>query len=227
MIDPAQLLRLQTWLSPSFPIGAFSYSGGLEAAVDTGAVEDRESLKAWLSADIAYGMIGLDAAYCASAHRVAGDEAALSEVMCLSAAQRTTAEQALETSRQGDAFCATAAAAWPHPWVARLPELAARAATTLSLPVVIGVTAAAHGLPAIATVTATLHSAVANLLSAALRLMSLGQTTAQQLLAELEPLILTQAETALRQSLPVPLSLPRAEVLSLVHETQYSRLFRS
>jgi urease accessory protein len=72
IIDAAQLLRLQSWFSPAFPIGAFSYSHGLEWAVEDGSVTDRTSLVAWLEADLRHGSGRMDAMFFAQAWRVTG-----------------------------------------------------------------------------------------------------------------------------------------------------------
>ena len=69
--DGAKQLRLQSWFSPAFPIGAFSYSHGLEWAVEEGTVTDRGSLVAWLEADLLHGSGLMDAMFFAHAWRTA------------------------------------------------------------------------------------------------------------------------------------------------------------
>ena len=69
--DAAQCLRLQSWFSPAFPIGAFSYSHGLEWAVEEGSVTDRGSLVRWLEADLRHGSGRMDAMVFAQAWRAA------------------------------------------------------------------------------------------------------------------------------------------------------------
>src|SRR5438552_16063607 len=115
----AALYRLLAWLSPSFPVGAFSYSHGLEAAVATGAVHDRASLQTWITAIVARGSGRIDAdilcqAYCAARD---GDEAGIDIVNRRGLAFRATAELALEATQQGEAFLAAWRSAWsdPHP----------------------------------------------------------------------------------------------------------------
>jgi len=119
------LYRLLAWLSPSFPTGAFSYSHGLEAAIAAGAVRDRGSLEGWIAAVVAHGSGRMDADVLCAAHRAAcaGDWAALDTANRRGIAFRATAELALESAQQGEAFLKTCRAAWPEPfleaWVKR------------------------------------------------------------------------------------------------------------
>ncbi|HEV2336842.1 MAG TPA: urease accessory UreF family protein, partial [Stellaceae bacterium] len=109
------LYRLLAWLSPNFPIGAFSYSHGLEATVAGGGVRDRASLEGWIAAVIAHGTGRIDADILRDAYRAArcGDFVALDAANRRGLAFRATAELALESGQQGTAFLATCRAAWP------------------------------------------------------------------------------------------------------------------
>src|SRR5215471_3811639 len=95
---PLALLRLQSWLSPLFPIGSYSYSHGLEWAVEAGHIHDRKSLVDWLEADLCYGSGRNEAIFFSEAWRCAinEDRAKLMETAELAAAFRGTAELALE-----------------------------------------------------------------------------------------------------------------------------------
>ncbi|HZV19957.1 MAG TPA: urease accessory UreF family protein, partial [Hyphomicrobiales bacterium] len=103
------LLRLQSWLSPAFPIGAYSYSHGLEWAVETGNVRGRASLVEWLEADLRFGTGRNDGIFfCEAWRRAKFEEAApLVELAELAAAYRGSSEFALEAAQQGEAFLAT------------------------------------------------------------------------------------------------------------------------
>ncbi len=103
------LYRLMAWLSPSFPVGAFSYSHALEAAVEENHVTDRASLDAWVGAIVEQGAGRSDASlFCATWHAVsAGDDAAFLETAELAAALRGTSELALESAGPGAAFLST------------------------------------------------------------------------------------------------------------------------
>jgi urease accessory protein len=113
------LYRLLAWLSPAFPIGAFSYSHGLEAAVETGSVHDRPSLEGWVEAIVLRGSGRMDADILRDAYRAAADDDAVASKMAnrRGIAYRATAELALENQQQGAAFRMTWRAAWadPHP----------------------------------------------------------------------------------------------------------------
>src|SRR5205085_12503077 len=113
------LYRLLAWLSPSFPIGAFSYSHGLETAAASGAVHDRASLETWVVAVVKHGSGRMDADILRDAYRaaLAGDESALDAANRHAIALRATAELALASAQQGEAFLAAWHAAWaaPHP----------------------------------------------------------------------------------------------------------------
>jgi urease accessory protein len=114
------LYRLLAWTSPSFPTGAFSYSHGLEAFVADGTVRDRASLQAWIAAVVTQGSGRIDADILRDAHRAAaaGDLAALDAANRRGVAYRATAELALESGQQGEAFLATCRAAWPDAFIA-------------------------------------------------------------------------------------------------------------
>ena len=81
-LDPAALYRLMAWLSPAYPTGAFSYSSGIEWAIEAGDINDAATLRAWLTVMIAEGSMFCDAAFFAHAFRAAaeGNAAALREV---------------------------------------------------------------------------------------------------------------------------------------------------
>src|SRR5437763_12400769 len=115
----AALYRLLAWLSPSFPTGAFSYSHGLEAAAASGAVHDRTSLDTWVLAVVKHGSGRIDADILRNAYRaaLAGDESALDAANRHGIAYRATAELALESAQQGNAFLRTCLAAWPEPFL--------------------------------------------------------------------------------------------------------------
>src|ERR1700757_3444710 len=100
LVSQAALLRQQSWLSPAFPTGAYSYSHGIEWAVEAGYVHDRESLVDWLEADLCYGSGRNEAIFFSEAWRCAidDDRARLFEIAELAAAFRGTSEFALESS---------------------------------------------------------------------------------------------------------------------------------
>src|SRR5262245_52415112 len=173
--EPAALHRLMAWLSPAYPVGAFSYSSGLEWAVEAGDVRDAPSLQRWLSVIIGEGGVFCDAALFANAHRatVAGDAALLRAAAEFAVALAPSRERHLETTSQGRAFVQAARAAWP---CAALDRLGDAWDGPIAYPVAVAVTAAGHGVPLAPALHAFLHAAAANLISAGVRLIPLGQT---------------------------------------------------
>ncbi|MBN9052828.1 MAG: urease accessory protein UreF [Rhizobiales bacterium] len=220
MADTVALVRLMTWLSPAFPVGAFSYSGGLEQAVADGDVGDAQTLRGWLLSLLAHGTLWNDAVLLAAAHRAFDDAERLAEIAALAEALSGSAERHLETMLQGGAFL-TAAASWPHPVLDALGEAAA-------YPVAVGAVSAAHGIGAEAALAAFLHAVASNLVSVAIRCGVIGQKNAVSVLAGLEAEIIALAAAAAGSTLDdLGSATIRADIASLRHETLPTRLFRS
>lgn len=224
----APLYRLVSWLSPAFPVGAFSYSHGLEWAVEADAVRDRATAESWIGDVLANGAGRTDAIFLrhADAAVAGGDQAALAAVNALAVAFAPSAERHLETTAQGRAFLSTVAATWPHPAIDR--AVAALEGEPVAYPVAVGIAAGAHGIAPHATTVAYLHAFAANLVSAAVRLVPLGQTDGQRITAALagtvEALAAEAAEAPLEEAGGAAIA---ADVAAMRHETQYTRLFRS
>jgi urease accessory protein len=215
------------WLSPAYPIGAFAYSGGLEWAVEAGDVRDADALRDWLTVTLGHGGGLCDGVFFAHAHRAVAcsDGRSLHEVAELAAAWAASKERHLETTAQGAAFVAATRAAWPCAAVERLTAIWDG---PVAYPIAVGVTCAGHGVPVEPALTAFLHAVAANQISAAVRLVPLGQSDGQRVLAALEPVIVATAERALTTKLDdVGSAAFRADLASMHHETQYTRLFRS
>jgi urease accessory protein len=225
--DAAALYRLMAWLSPAYPVGAFSYSSGIEWAVESGDIKDAETLRAWLAVMIGEGSGFCDAALFVHAHRAiaANDTAGLRAVAELAAALVPSKERLLETTTQGRAFLEATRAAWPCQALARLDAAWDGA---VALPVAVGIACAGHGIACEPALQAFLHALTANWISAGVRLIPLGQTDGQRVLAALEPVVAATATRALKTPLDeVGSSALRADLASMRHETQYTRLFRS
>jgi urease accessory protein len=225
--EAAALYRLLTWLSPSFPVGAFSYSSGIEWAVAAGDIADAESLRSWLASMLADGPGFCDGIFLAHAHRAAssGDDVRLQEIAELASALAPSRERQLETSAQGRAFVEIARAAWN---CAPLDRMMSSCGGAIVYPVAVGVVSAAHGIPLAPTLHAFLHAVTSNWISAGSRLVPLGQTDSQRVLAQLEPIVAGTARRALEASLDdLGSTTFRADLASMRHETQYTRLFRS
>jgi urease accessory protein len=220
------LYRLLAWLSPGFPIGAFSYSHGLETAAESGAVRDRSSLQAWVTAVVVRGSGRLDADIVRDAHHAAaaGDHLAWIAANERGLAYRATAELALETTAQGEAFLAALRAAWPR----RFLDAWAKTGGAVCYPAAVGAAAARARISLADALVGFLQAMAANLVSAGLRLGIIGQTDGQRILAALEPALICAAEEAMtREAADFGAATFAADLASMAHETQYTRLFRS
>jgi urease accessory protein len=225
--QPAPALsRLMTWLSPAYPVGAYSYSHGLEWAVEAAQVLDAAGLASWIEDLLVHGAGRSDLILLAAAWRAmgAGDMRALAEVAELAAAFAPSAERRLETLAQGGAFLAATLAAWPRPEL----EALAQTGRDIAYPVAVGACAAAHGLPLAETAQVFAQAFAANIVSAGVRLIPLGQSDGLRVLARLEPLIPQVVAAALGAGLDdIGGAAITADIASMRHETQYTRLFRS
>lgn len=227
MLSYPELLKLQTWFSPAFPIGSFSYSHGLEWVVETEGVRDAGSLAAWIEGVLRHGAGRSDAILLCAMWRAVADEdwRGAAETGSLAAALQPSLERRMESLAQGTAFLRAVMAGWPHPLIARFQESCPGEA---AYPVAAGVAAAAHALPLDAVLVAFLHAVAANLVSAGIRLVPLGQTDGLKLMAALEPALLAVAREACLARLDgVGSANFLADIASMRHETQYTRLFRS
>jgi urease accessory protein len=226
-LTAAALYRLLAWMSPAYPVGAFSYSGGIEWAVEAGDIEDAETLREWLAVVIGEGCGFADAVLFSHAHDAitTSDDAALRAVAELAAALVPSKERLLETTAQGRAFLDTTQAAWPTPALARLEAVWNG---PIALPVAVGAACAGHGIARGPALRAFLQALAANWISAGIRLIPLGQTDGQHILAAVETAV---AESAARaQTTPLDelgTCALRADIAGMKHETQYTRLFRS
>ncbi|MDX8480635.1 urease accessory protein UreF [Mesorhizobium sp. VK24D] len=214
------LLRLMAWLSPSFPVGGFSYSHGLERAVHDGLIADSKDLAGWLETLIEMGSGWNDAVLFTESWRRARDGGDLTEVAALAEALAGSQERHMETKLQGAAFL-KAASAWPCPALERLPADCAYC-------VAVGAIAGSHGIDLAEALAAFLQAFFSNLVQAAIRLGVVGQGDATALLAGFEPLALVTAGRAANASLDdLGGSAFMSDIVAMKHETQYSRLFRS
>jgi urease accessory protein len=224
------LYRLLTWLSPSYPIGAFSYSHGLETAIDQGFVTDADALATWLTDIVTEGAGRNDAIFLRTAYEasVQENDDALAEAAQLATAFQPASELLLETTNQGRAFLDTTSAAWPTATLETLRQV--QEGRPAPLPIVVGAAAAGHGIALAAALHGYLHAFAANLVSAGIRLVPLGQTEGQHVIAALEPVIAKTADAVLAYEHPLNHLYGNTflnDWCAMRHETQYTRLFRS
>jgi urease accessory protein len=220
-----QLLNLLTLLSPAFPVGSFSYSQGLEWLIDSGSIRTAASLNVWLIDVLEVGSGWNDAVLLTEAHRAgtAQDDRRLRDVAELADALAPSAERHLETVAQGSAFLSATSVAWPCRSANILADTGAAA-----YPVAVGAVAAGHGIPLEQVLLAYLNIAGSNLVSVGVRLVPLGQSAGLAILAGLHPLIQATARRALASSLDgLGAATIRADIASMRHEEQHSRIFRT
>jgi urease accessory protein len=225
--ETASLFRLMAWLSPAYPVGAFSYSSGLEWAVEAGDVTDAGELERWLAVMIGSGSGSCDATFFVHAYRAAQvmDRAALVGVAELAAAFSPSKERHLETTAQGTAFLTATRAAWPCD---ALDRLVMWWGGPYAYSVSVAVAAAGHRIAVKPALLAYLQALTSNLISAGIRLIPLGQSQGQSVLAALEGVIVSTVTRALLAPLEeVGSAAFRADIASQRHEAQYTRLFRS
>lgn len=239
--------KLLAWLSPSFPVGAFAYSHGLEWAVEAGDVGGARDLEVWVGDLLAVGSGRTDGILFAHAHAAALSESweDLEELSALARALAPSKERRLETLAQGTAFLDAIAKAWPWPGLAAVrdalgvanpgvanPGVGDPASGSLRdevpYPIAVAAVCAGHGVPVRPALHAYLHAFAANLVSAGVRLIPLGQSDGQRVTAGLSAAV----EACLDQALSAPLEALggialAADIASMRHETQYTRLFRS
>lgn len=223
MSTNAALYKLQSWLSPSYPVGAYAFSHGLENAVETSLVTDAGEVIDWVGETLSAGNGFADLVLLAAAWDAATSDEELLPIVELAYALQMTRELRTESTAQGTAFLRATNAAWPCAALTQLPP-----DMPVAYPVAVGVTAAGHAIDRALTMQAYGHAFVANLVSAAIRLIPLGQTEGQKAIAALEPMV----DAAVMRALETPLdrvatSTMMVDIVSMQHETQYTRLFRS
>lgn len=209
------ILTLTQWLSPAFPVGAFAYSHGLETAIAAGAIATGDDLHTWLADVLEFGSGRSDCILLRAAHGCQ-DQAELNDINAAALAFCASSERQMETRLQGAAFCSTASAIWD----AGLSDLA--------YPVAVGAAAAHLKIDLSLTVQMYLHAFTSNLISAAVRLIPLGQTDGQRVLAALAPLC--QNIAADTQGLCLDDLQSTAfvsDIAAMRHEVLQPRIFRS
>jgi urease accessory protein len=211
--NPLDRLRLVQWLSPSFPIGAFAYSQGLEQAITDGAVTSPASLENWVRAILTFGTGRMDAIFLAHARAPDADVLALADLAC---AYASSAERMLEMMEQGRAFGRTIAA------------ITGEAQPALPFALAVGHATRGLQVPTEEVLQIWLQGLAAQQIAAAVKFVPLGQTSGQTVLANLGPDILTLAQSCATAPLSALCSVSfGADMAQMLHETMDVRIFRS
>ncbi|NNE53033.1 MAG: urease accessory protein UreF [Sulfitobacter sp.] len=210
-IDP-KLLTLTQWLSPAYPTGAFAFSHGIEQAIQDGWISDAAELEAWLLNCATFGSLRTDAIWLRLAHD-AGDVSTIDdEARAYAACQ----ERVLEAERQGIAFVRTTNAVWDLD----LPDLL--------LPIAVGHAVRRANLDPDTATLLFLQASVSNLVSAAMRLMPMGQAAAQGIIAALQPICnATAAEAAKATPDDIHSNTFLSDIAAMRHEILQPRLFQT
>ncbi len=209
------ILTLSQWISPSYPVGSFTYSHGLEALVNLQWLGNADSLSEWLFNILQHGAARTDALFLAAAYKCNSDEA-LIEINRKARALATSQERLLEMDELGKAFRSVTEAVWPI----EIDELV--------YPIAIGFCANVEGIELNLTTSLYLQAYVSNLVSAAQRLMPLGQTEAQKIIKTLSPICLQVADETRDGNLDnIYSSVFISDIAAMKHETQVLRIFKT
>src|SRR6056297_2109121 len=211
--DPKVLILTQ-WLSPAYPTGAFAWSHGLEAAIHAGWVRDAQSLQDWLEDLLTDGSGRSDAIFIALAE-TCGTPKALRALDQTARAFCASSERIKESERQGAAFARVTRTVWELD----LPDCL--------MPVALGRAANLVALPKREVTALYLQNFCSNLIAAAQRLMPLGQTDGQMILARLGPLCASlAAETISAREDDLYSNCFLSDIAAMKHETVEPRLFQ-
>ncbi len=231
--SPATLLQLMWLASPALPVGGFSYSEGLEAAVESGTVTNEAQAADWLQGQLQLSVARSDLATCAQSLRAwrDGDRAAIESINDWVRTTRESAELRLQTEQMGRSLVEWlrngGSGGRAHDADERVHMLAAlRPAPTW--PVAFALAAVRTGANDADALAAFAFGWSENMVQAAMKAVPLGQSAAQRILAALATAIPSAVEHALRLGPDERQSFaPMLAIRSAQHETQYSRLFRS
>ncbi|SLN29429.1 Urease accessory protein UreF [Aquimixticola soesokkakensis] len=208
----SDLLTLTQWLSPAFPLGSFAYSHALELAISDGSVGDGAQLARWLEDTLRFGAGRMDAGLLVMVLR----GAKVDDIADLARALAPTRERWEETFAQGTAFART------------VSSMGGEAIPAMALPVAVGVAARRLSLETRDVAALYLHSFTANLVSAAVRFVPLGQTEGQRVLSGLHDVIGAVASGALGATADTLTSAAlAADVTAARHEEMPVRIFKT
>lgn len=220
-----RLLWLLQLASPALPVGAYSYSEGLETLVQSETIGDAIALQHWLEQELRYGAIRLEAAALARSHHSTTHQAFqdIERWNHWLSAVRETEELRSQSWQMGRTLVRLLIDLDP----ALKPALTA-AGTPCNFAIAFAIAAAHWQIDPETTVLAYLHTWTTNLINAGVKLVPLGQTQGQKLLAALYPTLQTAALQILQTQDPDLQSCGWGlAIASMQHETLYSRLFRS
>lgn len=218
MTETSNLLRLSNWLSPAFPIGAFSYSSGLESAVADKLVTSADDLREWLSDLLAHGALRNDAVFVSLGWQGADDITRLNEANTLANALAGSASRYLEITAQGDSFL-QAVSEWGITFDLECPP---------AYPVVFGAAACRAAIGQQSVIAMFLNAVITNQIQTAIRLNITGQKEGVALLAGQEAELESISDSLLDAGADdLGSTAMIAEIAAMNHDGLHSRIFRS
>jgi urease accessory protein len=224
-MDATALLTLLQLTSPALPVGAYSYSEGLETLVDRGLIESAQDLQVWLTESLATGSIGIEAAILIRTHRawMQGNQKDVIYWNYWLSATRETAELQQQNWQMGRSLLKLLQDLYPdRDWSGwNMQE-------NWNMAIVFAVAAGLAEIDEHTAILGYLHSWASNLVSAGVKLIPLGQTAGQKLMLQLaEPIIISADRSLILPDDRLFSCSWGLAIASMTHETQYSRLFRS
>lgn len=238
-ITNTALYQLMTWFSPSYPIGSFSYSHGIEYATENHIIFDMQSLIIWISGIIQYGTGRNDAMLFKASYeffdssdlaiiKKKNNKEIIDYIIVLSNVLKSSPEFWQESTRQGEAAIKILLATYNPANIYFLQQRLNKINRLPTIAVVFGSASANYKIPLNIALTAYLHSFVSNLVVAAIKLVPLGHTDGQNAMLILEKIIKQTVDIAIKSQLEeIGSATPMVDWTSVQHETQYSRLFQS
>ena len=220
------LLHLLQLASPALPVGAYSYSEGLEALVDLGKVTSQETLAQWLTQELRWGAVRLEAAVMIQSYEAIcrQDFDAVSQWNRWLTAARETEELRQQSLQMGRSLLKLLLDLHPELIIAYEPLQQ----EGCNYAIAYAIAAAHYQIDSQAALIAYLYSWTANLVSAGVKLIPLGQTAGQRLLLAMQPALKLAAEDiSTLQADDLCSCSWGLSLASMAHERQYSRLFRS
>ncbi len=225
MLTDSHLLSILQLASPTLPVGAYSYSEGLEMLVENGTIANQIHLKHWLEAELLYGAIRLEAAVMVRSQQAAkmGDVESLCRWNLWLSAARETEELRASSWQMGRSLIQLLGKLEPQ-----IVPIVNAVGNPGNYAIAFGIAGAHWQISIKAALLGYLHSWASNLITAGVKLIPLGQTAGQQLLLDLQPLLIAAAlEILALEDDQLACCTWGLSLASMQHETQYTRLFRS
>ena len=227
-INNTHLTTLMAWFSTGFPVGGFAYSHGLEAAMDNEIVDGKNSLMEWLRGALLFGSPNNDAIILKEVYEatIRNDYVSLKELSSLALTLNVASELTDESIVQGNAFWRVIRSSWPHNDFSCLQEYLPK--NKIVYPVAVAIAAAKYEVPVLGSLLAYLQAFVMNGVSAGIRLGLIGQTDGQVIIEKLQNSVFNSANQSIVSSIDqLGTATLMIDLMSIKHETQTTRLFRS